>query len=99
MPDQNQFAPMPMGETEDSGQAISLLQEAIAIHAAIMSGGDTSPEAHDQLTSLLQQALVALGGVVDDGTDDEEVMAGYVASDKPTSHLTKKPNVQAIFGE
>ncbi len=49
-------------DAETEGRAVSLIQQAIDLHRSIMEGGDISPEAHEQLTSLLEQALSAVTG-------------------------------------
>tara|TARA_R110000765_G_scaffold116963_1_gene210305 strand:+ start:509 stop:823 length:315 start_codon:yes stop_codon:yes gene_type:complete len=63
-------------EVEEGG-AGSLIQQAIDIHRSIMEGGDVSPEAHEQLTSLLEQALSAVSGE----DPEEDTMRDRVAKE------------------
>lgn len=85
-----------MMQGEEQGVA-AILQQVIALHASHIDGSvQTTPESQQEMMELLERALVAAGGEQDEGTEDEQIMAGY-GKMKPKGN--NKMPLNRVFGE
>ncbi len=88
------------GDELEAADPASLIQQAIDLHQAHMSGAvPPTPESQAELMSLLEQALEALGG---GEVSDRDAIAAEVFGAEPTDtgagQLNRKPSMGGIGG-